>query len=107
MYTGSVSTRRLRLASDIRALLGPWLTQAPPECEVLTITDVRISPDDAYVTVSVSSWKEQKKAMEWLKEFKPQLQKIVAKVSTQRVPRLRFVLDTEGEKAARLDDLLK
>ncbi|MBD3347087.1 MAG: 30S ribosome-binding factor RbfA [Chitinivibrionales bacterium] len=82
--------------------------RVPP---LLTITDVTISPDSRNATVYVHIQSEEvdkEEAVRALNKAAPFIQKFVAgRVSTRRLPKLYFKIDTSLDRGYRVDELLR
>ncbi len=94
------------LASVIREIIAPVLRECPPECGIVSLTEVDVSRDFSYATVYFSSLKEQELAFNFLEEKRPALQREMGKLYRKRIPILRFRLDSSIEKGNRIDDIL-
>lgn len=94
------------LASSIRELIAPVLRTCPPECGIVSITDVQVSDDFSYATVYISALQEAKKALDYLEDRQPELQRLMSRLERQRIPLLRFRIDRIAESGARIDQLL-
>lgn len=94
------------LASSIRELIAPVLRTCPPECGIVSITEVQVSDDFSYATVYISALQEAKKALEYLKKRLPEMQRTMSKLERQRIPLLRLRIDPLAERGARIDQLL-
>ena len=95
------------LASEIRALVAPALRDCPPECGIVAITGIELSPDASYATVVISALREPEAALQWLSEHRGSIQKNLGALRRGRIPQLRFRLDIALMHANRLDDLLR
>lgn len=96
------------LASIIRNVLAPELLKVPPECGVVTITEVDVSQDYSMATVYVTSFSNNKLLLEYLNENKSLLQHTVVKnVARRRIPAIRFRIDERIERGNTIDELLK
>lgn len=98
--------RTAMLGSVVREIIAPALKLCPPECGIVCITEVRISPDQSYATVYVSALKEEAKALESLQEQRHDLQRRLGKLERARIPMLRFRIDHSAEEGNRIDELL-
>ena len=94
------------LESSVRKLIAPVLRDCPQECGIVTITEVEISSDLSFATLSIGVLRKPEAAMEFLETRRPQLQKILGQLKTHKTPKLRFRLDTTAERGSRIDKLL-
>ncbi len=94
------------LASEVRRLLGPALRECPPECGIVSLSEIEVSPDLSYVTAYVTALREPLMALAHLLEHTPELQHRLSALPLQRLPTLRFRLDERGDRASRIDTLL-
>ncbi|MDD3897041.1 MAG: ribosome-binding factor A [Candidatus Peribacteraceae bacterium] len=102
-----MSKRSAMLGSVIRGIIAPVLRECPPECGVVTITDVVVSEDFSYATVSVSALQSPESALKFLEGRVGELQKKLGALRRRHIPRLRFRLDRTAERGDRIDTLLK
>ncbi|MEK7591197.1 MAG: ribosome-binding factor A [Patescibacteria group bacterium] len=102
-----MSRRPSMIATSVRRVLAPALRSCPPECGIVSMTEVEVSPDLQWVTVSISALKDSPSALAHLKEQTSRLRGLLKKLELHRVPFLRFKIDTRGESAERLDTLLR
>ncbi len=103
------SHRAASAAQVIRTVVGTIAREIPPDiAQIVSITDVEVSPDLAYATVYVSAFTKPKEAITYLKKnLKRELTRaIAAALNIYTVPVLRFVLDERGNRAERLEHLL-
>ncbi len=94
------------LGSVVREMVAPVLRMCPPECGIVSITSVEISPDQSYATVYISALKEREKALEFLEEQRNDLQRKLGGMERARIPHLRFRIDTSADEGNRIDELL-
>jgi ribosome-binding factor A len=82
-----------------------------PGIGFITILDVRMTEDLKYAKVLYSvygSEEEKVKTVEALRRAKGYIKHLLgARIKLRYMPELAFVLDTEQEKLARIDELLK
>jgi ribosome-binding factor A len=105
--------RSLRLAETVRRLVSEWLEEeqlAERQPGLVTVTDVRVSPDlhraTVYYTV-MGQEEERTAARSRLAEAAPQARAYVARqVRLRHAPTLEFVSDDVPARAARIDKLL-
>jgi ribosome-binding factor A len=102
-----MSKRSAMLGSVIREIIAPVLRECPQECGVVTITNVVVSEDYSYVTVSVSALKAPESALEFLEGKTRELQRGLSVLDRKRIPHIRFRLDHASEQGNRIDALLK
>jgi ribosome-binding factor A len=96
------------LASVVRETIAPSLRECPRECGIVSITEVEVSPDYSYATVSISALKETAMAVKFLEERRGRLQGLIGKqLAVRKVPVLRFRIDRSIERADRVDELLR
>jgi ribosome-binding factor A len=94
------------LASNIRTLIAPAVLTCPPECGIVTITDVEVSKDFSYATVYISALRSPEKALEFLQKKSPELQRTLSALARKKIPMIRFRIDPRAERGSRLDQLL-
>ena len=82
------------------------LRLCPPECGIVAITQVKMSPDQSYATCYVTALKEPEKALEYLQEQRHDLQRRLGRLERARIPLLRFRIDHSDDEGNRIDDLL-
>ena len=102
-----MSKRSAMLGSVIREIIAPVLRECPPECGVVTITNVVVSEDYSYVTVSVSALNAPASAVGFLEGQTRKLQRELGVLERKRIPHIRFRLDHASEHGSRIDALLK
>ncbi|OGJ59756.1 hypothetical protein A2881_00595 [Candidatus Peribacteria bacterium RIFCSPHIGHO2_01_FULL_55_13] len=94
------------LASEIRRLIAPVLRQCPPECGIVTITEVEASPDSSVITVRVSALKNHPMALAFMEERKGELRHALTALHMHRLPELRFEMDLRSEQGSRIENIL-
>lgn len=94
------------LASEIRKLIAPVLRECPPECGIVTITEVEVSPDSSVITVRVSALQNHPMALSFMEERKGQMRHALKALHMHRLPELRFEGDLRSEKGSRIEKLL-
>lgn len=94
------------LATSIRKIIAPVLRECPRACGVVSITNVELSSDLSFATVSVSALREPEEAMAFLEVRRRALQKNLGALQTHKTPQLRFRLDCTAEEASRIEKLL-
>ncbi|MFH0770463.1 MAG: ribosome-binding factor A [Candidatus Peregrinibacteria bacterium] len=102
-----MSKRPQMLASVIRQAIAPILRECPPECGIVAITEVEVSPDFAYATLLINSSGDEKAALRFFEQHGKQLQRSLAGLETHHTPHLRFRIDPRGERGRRIDELLR
>ena len=102
------SHRIAQISGIIRTVAATHALQTPPNmATVVSVTDVRVSADLSYADVSVSAITNVEGAIKFLASQKGAMRKeLAAKLQSHRVPILRFNVDTEGQRASRIDTLL-
>lgn len=82
-----------------------------PEIGLLTVTRVEVTPDLAEAKVWVSSYASQKSLSRIVKHLRTITRDVYLSLrdvlTTKRVPKVRFLIDENGEYADRIDRLLK
>ena len=110
-----MSTRQLKVAREIQKALAEIIRSkgmSHTGGAMVTVSEVRISPDLSLAKVFVSIFPSAKAAqvMEILQEnvrlYRGELGRIVAK-QLRIVPELAFILDTSLDYAEHIDELLK
>ena len=99
--------RPAMLASVIREILAPVLRECPPECGIVSITDVRVTPEYSIATVSISALREPDRAMAYIEGRAKDLRSMLGVLHLRKVPELRFVWDERGERGNRIEQLLR
>ena len=94
------------LASVIRDIVAPVLTECPQECGIVSITSVEVSPDFSHATVYISALQEVETARSFLEEKRQFLQQDLGQLYRKRIPTLRFRIDSSIERGERIDALL-
>jgi len=95
------------LASVVREIVAPLLPSCPPECGVVTITEVEVSGDCSYATVYLSAIEHVEQALLFFEERHSELQKCMMSLRRRQIPQLRFRIDPRSERAARIDEFLR
>lgn len=82
-----------------------------PEIGLLTVTRVEVTPDLAEAKVWVSSFASEKSLSRIVKYLRAITKDVYLSLrdvlTTKRVPKVRFMIDENGEYADRIDRLLK
>ncbi len=94
------------LASEVRKIIAPVLRTCPPECGVVTITDVDVTPDSSLITVSVSALFHNDVALTYMKNQYRDLRHALRALQMHRIPELRFRIDPRSERGSRVEKLL-
>jgi len=94
------------LASEVRKIIAPFLRESPPECGLITLTEVEVTDDCSYATIFVSALQNPETALSFLEEKLPELQKSLLKLERKRLPIIRVRYDDRGERGQRIDMLL-
>ncbi len=94
------------LGSVIREIIAPVLRECPPECGMVAITDVQVSPDCSYATVYVSALRSPDAALAYMESCRKDLQHRMSELKRRQIPLLRFRLDRTAERGERIDALL-
>ena len=95
------------LASVIREALAPFVLRCPPECGVVSMTEVHVVPDGGSVTVYVSAHLSTDAAVKFLRSETPALRAALSHLQLRRIPDVFVKADTRAEKAARVEQLLE
>lgn len=95
------------LASVIREVIAPVIRDCPPECGIVSITDVTVSPEYSVVTVSISALREPKLALKFLSSRSRELRGLLGGLRLRKVPELRFTIDRIITQGDRIDELLR
>lgn len=95
------------LGSVVREVAAPYLRMCPPECGIVSITNVRISPDSGYADIGISALKEPKLAVESLSKHVQEIQKKLGELERRVLPRIRFKVDKSDDSVNRVSDLLR
>ena len=107
VYTACPMSKRTNMvASAIRGLIAPILLHCPKECGIVTITDVEVSKDFMFATVSISALSAPEVAVAFLEKQRMQLQRRLSALNSKRIPQLRFRYDDRSERGAAIEKLL-
>ena len=111
LYDGRMPSHRPQSAAPIiRTVIGTFAREIPPDvAQIVSITEVTVSPDLAYAKVYVTALTNAKQAVAYLskhakRELKP---KIAEQLRIYTVPNLRFVIDERPAQTDRIEQLLK
>lgn len=102
-----MSKRTDMLGSVIREAIAPVLREAPPECGIVSISSLKLSPDGSYVDMFVSAFKEEKVALAYLDSMIPELKKKLSHLQLRIMPKIRFHLDKGQKEGNRVEELLR
>ncbi len=95
------------IASVVREIVAPALRECPPECGIVSITSVEVSPDASYATVYISALQNPELALAALEERRREIQHRVGKnVQLRMTPRVRFRLDGSAERGEKIEHLI-
>jgi ribosome-binding factor A len=104
-----VSHRPAQIAGVIRSTVAEFALQIPPNvANVVSIVDVKMSPDFSYADVFISAMDGVDAAVKNLASRQGEIKKnLSTKLRVFKLPILRFQRDIEGERGTRLDALLE
>jgi ribosome-binding factor A len=94
------------IASVIRQILAPVLRECPHECGIVSMTDIEVSREYSYVTVSISALRRPQEALAFLDSQRFRLQKSLSGLHLRKIPMIRFRIDQRTERGDRIDQLL-
>lgn len=94
------------LASAIREMIAPVLRDAPHECGIVSITEVKVSEDFSYATVFISALLHPDIALAFLDKQKLRLQRHLSALQRKKIPFIRFRIDERGDRGMRIEQLL-
>jgi len=84
------------------------LKEAEEEFGIITITQVKISPDLSYIDFYVSSFKQSKLLTKYLAESAKDIERLLCKkMALIKIPRARFRYDNTGKNASEIYDTIK
>lgn len=95
------------LGSIVREVIAPVLRECPPECGIVTITEVQVSKDFRNATVFVSALKEPELALKFLRGQTKRLHTMLGEIRREVLPQLTFKIDHSAEEGERIERLLK
>lgn len=95
------------LASIVRDIVAPVLRECPPECGIVTITEVHVSADTSVITVWVSALQQSDQALKFMEQRHRELRHALRALELYRIPALRFAIDPRSERGSRIDAILK
>lgn len=102
------SKRPAMIGSVVREVVAPLLRECPPQCGIVSLTEVEVSADLSYATCLISALSENDQALAFLVSRLKELQTALGRtLQIHRVPKIRFRIDTRGQSAERLDALLR
>ena len=104
-----MSHRPKQIAGIIRSAAASFAAKVTPNiAEAISIVEVKVSRDFSYADIFVSAIGDIRKALAFLDAHSKEIRaKIQSEVRLHRLPKLRFHRDEVGERASRIDDLLK
>ena len=102
-----MSKRPAMLGSVIKKIIAPVLRECPPECGIVSITEITVSRDFSYADVLISALNNPEDAITFLEKKKQGLQRSMSSLYRKRIPTLRFKIDPRTERGGRIDELLK
>jgi ribosome-binding factor A len=94
------------IASEVRRIVAPALRACPPECGVVTITEVEVSEDCSSVTVFLSALQRPDLALGSMEERRAELRHALRALELHRIPELRFSFDPRSAQGQRIEELL-
>ncbi len=113
-YTKAPTERQLKVSGEIKKIISQaFLIQEVYhpmlEAALLSVAEVRISPDLKLATIFYSYLYGQKEQLQdILTDLLPEFRHLIAKKMQLRfVPEIRFVYDESGEHAYKINNLLK
>ncbi len=93
------------LIRDEAAMLMLQIPQGP--YGIITISEVEVTPDLAYATIYVGTLKEPEKAIKVLRDRSKELKAALSKkLTTYKIPILRFAIDDRGSRGEHIEKLL-
>ncbi len=103
------SHRVAQVAGIIRTIAATHAVRIPPNIAVaVTVTEVKVSGDLSYADIFVNAIEHAEAAVKFLAARKGEMRKEIArKIQAYRAPLFRFHVDSEGQKASRIDELLQ
>lgn len=102
-----MTKRTDRLEPSVRKIIAPILRECPPECGIVTITEIEVSSDLSYATVHIGALRKPEVALAFLEGRQRELQRQMGALQTHKTPQIRFRLDTRAEEGNRIDKLLE
>lgn len=105
-----MSQRHERLQEELRHLAGRFLTLNSNKSSLITVTAVRLSPDDKIATVLFTVFPDEfeKTALEFAKRKRSDFKEFVRQESIiARIPHLDFEIDLGEKNRQRIDELSK
>ncbi len=102
--------RRARVAQDLRSRLAEILTRrvSDPRLELVTVTDLEVSPDFSLARVYYRALEESEAIQMAFDKAKAFIRReLAAGLPLRRVPELVFIPDPTPERAARVDAILE
>ena len=98
-----------KIASVIRASVAAYAQQIPPAtASIVSVVEVVVSDDFSYADIALSALSGVDDAILLLRRRASSIRaELATKLRLFRVPQLRFHRDEDGERAQRVEDLLK
>jgi ribosome-binding factor A len=104
-----VSYRRQRVAADLRDRISTIVSRSlgDPRLELVTITDVEVSPDYSYARIFYRTPGDREEAAAALQGARAFIRRALApELKIRRVPELDFRIDESVDRGARIEELL-
>ena len=98
--------RPAMLASEIRRYIAPVLRECPPECGIVTITEIDVAVDTSVITVCISALQNPEIALAFMEERRKELRHALGALQLHRIPELRFSIDPRSERGSRIEKIL-
>lgn len=96
------------IGSVVREVVAPFLRLCPPECGIVSLTEVDVSADLSYATCYVSALEHPESAVQSLSsQAKDIATRLGRALQIYRVPAVRFRVDPRGERGSRIEKLLE
>lgn len=104
-----MSHRSEQLAGIIRSIVATFALRIPPmKAKVVSVVDVRLSPDYSYADIYLSAVDGVDRAVTELLSMKGEIRKKMSQeIRIHKLPVLRFHRDEVGERGNRIDELLE
>ena len=102
--------RRARVAQELRDRIADVLHRhvRDPRLELLTVTEVEVSPDFALARVYYRALRDAAGVEQALEKARPFIRRrLAAELTLRRVPELVFRPDPTPERAARVEEILE
>lgn len=113
-YSKLPSNRQLQVGQEIRGILAGYFARKEYyhpllESTLITITEVRISPDLKIATafILLPNESDKKSILSVLKDISPVVRKMLAaNLKLRYIPEIRFILDETQENVNKVEELL-